>query len=516
MEVYCTRPSCPRPLNHFADLDTPATLRTIPQKYCTACGLELLLAGRYFPVKVLGQGGFGTAYLARDRYTPAMRFCVVKQFQPSNHLTAQQLQLAQNLFEREGQVLEELGTNPQIPDLLAFFALPVTRRFPDDPDQFFYLVQEFIDGQNLEQELEQQGRFSEAKILELLQSLLPVLQFVHDRGSIHRDIKPSNVMRRKDGTLFLLDFGAVKQATSATPGQAQPSSTGIYSMGFAPPEQMKGNQVYPATDLYALAVTCLMLLTREQPQDLYDTYRDEWNWRSYVTVSDRLATVLDRLLLPTPSQRFQSASEVLAALHPSSSPGSVPAVTPTAAPVRPAPGQVAKSGSIGTAIQTPPAASPVPVSTPAPAPTPTPKPAPKSKPTRKPFSTLEYLYNAAFTGFEGGLVTIALASLLGTIAFTPTFWLILMAIGAGLVIAQALRWIERIDLLLIAGGSIAAIFFLPFLRDVLPRAPFLRTLLATTGSPLQTILIAAGVTALTVVFVAIVFRLVYKLVARLL
>nr|WP_088891895.1 protein kinase [Leptolyngbya ohadii] len=87
-----------------------------------------------------------------------------------------------------------------------------------------------------------------ATTLALLESLLPVLQFVHDRGSIHRDIKPSNIMRRKDGTLFLLDFGAVKQATASNPGQAQSSSTGIYSQGFAPPEQMKGNQVYPATE----------------------------------------------------------------------------------------------------------------------------------------------------------------------------------------------------------------------------------------------------------------------------
>jgi serine/threonine-protein kinase len=512
MEVYCTRPGCPRPLNHFADLDTPATLKTIPQKYCTACGLELLLAGRYFTVKLLGQGGFGAAFLARDRYTPAMRFCVVKQFQPSNHLTPQQLQIAQNLFEREGQVLEELGTHPQIPDLLAFFALPVTRRFPDDPDQFFYLVQEFIDGQNLEQELEQQGRFSEAKILELLDSLLPVFQFVHDRGSIHRDIKPSNIMRRKDGTLFLLDFGAVKQVTSATPGQAQPASTGIYSMGFAPPEQMKGNQVYPATDLYALAVTCLMLLTGEQPQDLYDTYRDEWNWRSHVTVSDRLGAVLDRMLLPTPSERFQSANQVLAALNPAP-------VAPAASsvPVQPAPPapQPARPPASKTAIQNPPASSPTPAAaSPNPAPQPArPQPA---RPARKPFSTLEYLYSAAFTGFEGGLVTIALASLLGTIAFTPAFWLILLAIVGGLVAAQALRRIERVDLLLIAGGSIAAIVLLPFLRDVLPRAPLLSTLLQTTGSPLQTIVIVAGLTTLAVMFVAIVFRLIYKLVTRLL
>lgn len=122
MEVHCTRPHCPRPQNFFADLDDSATLRTVQQKYCTSCGMPLLLVGRYIPIRLLGQGGFGAAFLARDRYTPAMRTCVVKQFQPSGNLSVNQLQVAQGLFEREAVVLEKLGnSHPQIPDLLAFF-----------------------------------------------------------------------------------------------------------------------------------------------------------------------------------------------------------------------------------------------------------------------------------------------------------------------------------------------------------------------------------------------------------
>ncbi len=512
MEVYCTRPRCPRPLNSFPDLDQPNTLRSIQQKYCTTCGMELILAGRYVPLRLLGQGGFGAAFLARDRYTPAMRQCVVKQFQPASTLTPDQLQIAQNLFEREGQVLEELGTHPQIPDLLAFFALPIARPLPGEADQFFYLVQEFIDGHNLEQELEQQGRFSEAKVLELLERILPVLQFVHDHGSIHRDIKPSNIMRRRDGLLFLLDFGAVKQVASSRPGQGgKNASTGIYSIGFAPPEQMQGDVVYPATDLYALAVTCLMLLTDKQPKDFYDSYSNTWNWRAYAQVSDRLEAVLNRMLLPSPSQRFQSATEVLAALKPAVMPAPPPTPAPTPTP------QPSKSSAKGTALQPTPQPSTPQPSTPQPS-TPQgsnqPQPPAVLKPARPPISTLELLYNAAFTGFEGGLLTIGLASLLATAGLVQSIWVVLAVVMTALIFAQWQRWIERVDLILIAGATFAAVLFVSRLRYILT-IPQLQALVTSLGGYLPAILLIAGLTALGTIVVAILFRLIYKLLSRL-
>lgn len=109
MEILCTRPGCHHPQNHFSDLDDPTHLKTAQQKYCTSCGMHLILGGRYLPQKLLGQGGFGTAFLARDRYTPTMRLCVVKQFQPMGNLDDQQLAMAQELFEREAHVLERIG-----------------------------------------------------------------------------------------------------------------------------------------------------------------------------------------------------------------------------------------------------------------------------------------------------------------------------------------------------------------------------------------------------------------------
>ncbi len=466
-----------------------------------------MLIGRYLPIKLLGKGGFGAAFLARDRYTPAMRKCVVKQFQPSGDLNPQQLQIAQGLFEREGQVLEELGhKHPQIPDLLAFFELAVPGHVPNKPDPFFYLVQEFIDGEDMEQELARRGAFSEAEVREVLVEILKVLKFVHENGSIHRDIKPSNIMRDRSGRLYLLDFGAVKQVTAAAAsGPAANSSTGIYSMGFAPPEQMAGNVVYPATDLYALGVTCITLLTGRQPGDLYDSYSNSWNWRAYVQASDLLEAVLNRLLLPTPSQRFQSAEEVLQAI----------AQKPPAPPP-PAPSPPVSSPSVNPPLAAPPAASSTSLQAkqaakraatpPAPAQAQVPAQVQPSPPlaTRPSFSTLELLGGAAFTGFEGGLLAIALVSVLNGSVLGAAVWLGLVG---GLVVSQAVRMIEKVDLLIIAAVTLGIILFFPFLRDL--------TLIQSFANPLIAVVVLAVLAGLIVTAIATLFRLVYTILSNL-
>lgn len=479
MEIYCTRPGCPRPQNFFSDLDNNTILKTVQQKYCTTCGMPLILDGRYVPTKLLGRGGFGAAFLARDRRTPGMRYCVVKQFQPVGDLNPEQLQIAQNLFEREGEVLEDLGRHQQIPDLFAFFEIILPSMQTGKQDQFFYLVQEFIDGQNLEEELAAKGQFSQAEVLQLLQEILPVLKFVHDNNSIHRDIKLSNIMRRQDGLIYLLDFGAVKQVTKGTPGG---SSTGIYSMGFAPPEQMSRGQIYPSTDLYALAVTCITLLTGKQTNELFDTFNNQWNWRSQAQVSDRFAQILDRMLLSAPNQRFQSAQEVLSAIN------AINQTTPPPQPV--APTQVPS---------TRPVAPVAPVSLPTPAPTQPPAPVPL--PSKRRFSLIEILAGAAFTGFEGGLLLIALSSLLPSPGIS--IGLLGMVIG-GLIFAQYRRIIEGKDLPIIAGVTLLVVMFLPSVKtliaSLIPETPVI------AGVLFVAIVAAAGAIAITALF-----RLIYKL-----
>ncbi|MHC5935418.1 protein kinase domain-containing protein [Nostoc sp.] len=475
MEVYCTRPRCPRPKNYFADLDDITTLRTMQQKYCTTCGMPLMLDGRYVTTKLLGRGGFGAAFLARDRRIPGMRQCVVKQFQPAGNLSSTQLQQAQLMFEREAEVLAQLGNDhEQIPDLFAFFPVIVNSLQPGEQDQFFYLAQEYIDGQNLEEELVQNGKFSEQQVMEVLQEILKVLNFVHHRGIIHRDIKPSNIMRRRDGKLFLLDFGAVKQVTNAALGSAA-SSTGIYSMGFAPPEQMAGGQVFPSTDLYALAVTLITLLTNQEAIQLFDAYSNQWKWRMHVvqasptqvTINPHLADILDKMLLPAPNQRFQSAQEVIDALNSQAAQATTQLNSP----------------SVTLPPQPPKGSSPV---------------VPRRPPTQPAFSTLELLGGAAFSGFEGALIAIALFSLIKS----PIPTLIISALILGILIfAQTRRWIEKFDLLIIPFITSLIIFFASFLQG---------------GLGIQTVVVLAVAAGLVAISLTAVFRLIYKLLSLLL
>lgn len=459
MEILCTRPGCPRPLNNFPELDDRSVLTKSPQKYCTACGMPLILGGHYIPFKLLGKGGFGTAFLACDRYTPSLRRCVIKQFQPTGDLSEKALRKALDLFEREAMVLDTLGRrHEQIPELYAFFPLSVDSRTGQGEEQYFYLVQEFIEGKNLEEELAEKGVFNEAEVRKVLTEMLKVLQFVHENESIHRDIKPSNIMRHRNGRLYLLDFGAVKQVTTevGNPEQAK-RSTGIYSMGFAPPEQIKGATVYPSTDLYALAVTCLNLLSGKDAHELYDSFHDCWNWRPHVNqISDRLATTLDKMLLASPKERFQSAAEVLEAL------------------------QAPK-----TKIQTTPPPPPPPVS-------PT-NPGKVAASSRSRFSLLEILGSAAFIGFQGTLVVTAFHSLLAMGGLV----LGLMSIGS-LIFAVYRRLIEGKDLPILAFIS-ALIMLLPVLRGGLD---FIQVILIG-------IFIAAAAVAVTALF-----RLVYQILAR--
>ncbi|MEM7772765.1 MAG: protein kinase [Cyanobacteria bacterium P01_E01_bin.6] len=290
--ICCLNPHCSNPSNPDK------------AKICQSCGQPLIMSlrGRYTPIRLLGYGGFGRTYLAQD-HDRLNANCVIKQFSPQVKGN-KSLDKAIQLFNQEAIRLNELGEHAQIPTLLAYF----------EDEAYLYLVQQYIEGQNLFQELNQNGIFSEAKIREILLSLLPVLQFIHDRQVIHRDITPMNILRRqRDDRLMLIDFGVAKQLSSDFSEQA---GTRIGTEGYSPIEQFRGGRAYPASDIYSLGATSIHLLTRMKPENLYDPLSGEWVWQQRMAdkgnvVSDQLAHVLNRMLKDLVNERYQSANDVL-------------------------------------------------------------------------------------------------------------------------------------------------------------------------------------------------------------
>ncbi|MGK7932319.1 MAG: SUMF1/EgtB/PvdO family nonheme iron enzyme [Microcystaceae cyanobacterium] len=298
-------------------------------QFCQHCGQSLLLRQHYRAIRMLGQGGFGRTFIAIDEDKPSKPTCVIKQFLPQAQGT-DNVEKASELFAQEAQHLEILGKHDQIPELMAYFT----------QDNRQYLVQEYIEGQTITQELETKGAFKEQDIWELLQDMLSILQFVHQNNVIHRDIKPDNLIRRKkDHKIVLVDFGASKFTQANNPTV---TGTVIGSAEYTSPEQSIGKPKF-CSDLYSLGATCLHLLTHKSPFELYSVDYGEWIWRDFLPnhpVSDKLGRVLDKLVESAVKRRYQSVEEVLT--HISIPSQNTPPPSPSSQPI-PSPSQLSVS-----------------------------------------------------------------------------------------------------------------------------------------------------------------------------
>jgi WD40 repeat protein len=287
---YCFNPTCQNPQNNGHP------------PICQSCGSKLLLKERYRILKPIAQGNFGRTFLAVDESKPLKPRCVIKQFFPRDR-GGDAAEKAAILFRQEATRLSQLGSHPQIPRLLAYI----------ERNNQQYVVQEFIDGQNLAQELSEQGAFSETRIRKLLQSLLTVLEFIHHHQVIHRDIKPENIISRTSGPFVLVDFGAAKFVTGTVLAK---TGTLIGSASYAAPEQAAGKASF-ASDVYSLGVTCLHLITNISPFDLFDLSEGTWAWRDYLTqsISPEIGHVLDKMVEPATKRRYPSATDALKDLN---------------------------------------------------------------------------------------------------------------------------------------------------------------------------------------------------------
>ena len=221
---------------------------------CQALAIGTLLRHRYLIEKMVGKGGFGTTYLVKDLDCfDEHRILKELTLNIKNEDSSELKDMAERLFKREAQVLLNLY-HSGIPRLYAYFS----------EDNFSYLVQDFIPGQTLSEDLKKRkAPISEQEALFILTSLADILDYLHSHNPpvIHRDIKPHNLMRHKDGRIMLIDFGAVCQAVA----NPQVNHTVIGSLGYAPPEQFLG-QTTPQSDLYAIGASVIYLLTGIPPR----------------------------------------------------------------------------------------------------------------------------------------------------------------------------------------------------------------------------------------------------------
>lgn len=256
---------------------------------CAVCGAPPLLQGRYRLIEQVGQGATGTTFRG---LTPDGAQVAVKEM-PLGRAGVDSAR-----FEREARVLRQLD-HDRIPAYVDHFSEGVGKR------RTLYLVQAFIEGPTLAEEADRR-RYTEDEVLGILDDIAAVLGYLHGLQPpvIHRDLKPGNLVRRADGALVLIDFGAVRDVLR-DPALGGSTVAGTY--GYMAPEQFQGD-AEPATDLYALGVVAIALLSRRDPVDLMKGH--VLDWRGAVHASAGTCDLIEALVAPLASDRPASADGV--------------------------------------------------------------------------------------------------------------------------------------------------------------------------------------------------------------
>lgn len=275
-----------------------STREPLAQSYQSA---GTLLKDRYELIRPLGEGGFATTYLATDHSTG--RNCVIKELSWAKVDDWKFIEL----FEREARVLANLN-HPQIPAFIEFFTEPSAS------DSRIFLVQEFIDGSNLRDLVENGKHFSQREVIEIALQVSGILEYLHSLSPpiIHRDIKPSNILIDSKGDVHLVDFGAVRDKILHNQKTEGGGFTVVGTYGFMPFEQFQGRAV-PASDIYSLGATLVYLLSHKEPHEI-ESIGSELEFENHISVSSDFMTVLRKMLEHDCTKRYQSAFELSADL----------------------------------------------------------------------------------------------------------------------------------------------------------------------------------------------------------
>jgi outer membrane protein assembly factor BamB/tRNA A-37 threonylcarbamoyl transferase component Bud32 len=259
------------------------------------------LVDRYMIQEVIGVGGMGSVYRARDLHFPnVVKLVAVKEMinQVRDPLVRQTIM---QTFEREANILVTLN-HPSIPRIFDYFIF----------EERAYLVIEYINGKDLDVILSDSEQFiSEDTVIQWGIELCDVLQFLHNHKPepiIFRDMKPSNVMVNQNNHIVLVDFGIAKMFKQGLKG------TMIGTEGYSPPEQYRGD-ASPVADIYALGATLHHLLTRKDPRlETPFTFIERGIRKTNPAVSLELETVINTALQYNPEDRYQNAEAMKEAL----------------------------------------------------------------------------------------------------------------------------------------------------------------------------------------------------------
>lgn len=272
----------------------------------------IFLNRRYKIIRELGFGGQGKTFLCQDMRLSGNPYCAVKQLRPANTNDPIFFDKAKRLFDQEIEALGKVGHHPQIPRLLDNF----------EENKEFYLVQEYVEGVSLSEELPPGKLWQENKVIEMLREILHILEFIHQKEVIHRDIKPDNIIRRNiDNKLVLIDFGCLKQVGDTqltTQGGKVLSTMAVGTQGYIAPEQLQG-RAFPCSDLYALGMIGIQALTGKSAVELQTQYIDlltaEVQWKPLAPhVNQNLTSIISEIVAYRAIDRIQTATEVLQVL----------------------------------------------------------------------------------------------------------------------------------------------------------------------------------------------------------
>jgi eukaryotic-like serine/threonine-protein kinase len=261
----------------------------------------MTLANRYLIQGVIGVGGMGAVYRARDLHFPKVEKKVaVKEMVIQARDQAMQKTIIAN-FEREANILATLS-HPSIPRIYDYFT----------QEERSYLILEFVEGKDLDLILNEAGDFfPENQVISWAIELCDVLHYLHNHKPdpiIFRDMKPSNIMVNPNGHIVLVDFGIAK------PFDSSPRGTMIGTEGYSPPEQYRG-EASPLADIYALGATLHHVLTQHDPRlEAPFSFADRPIQKFNPSVSTELERVIYTALEYAPEHRFQSAKQMKNAL----------------------------------------------------------------------------------------------------------------------------------------------------------------------------------------------------------